>query len=244
MFKPSTSSRGGTRKRIKWRKIYNAINAIENAYAPTLRMPKTCTESCWGRVKPVPNIDISANNATATVPHIPANKCTGTTDKTSSILNFINNLLPTNMTMPPITPINAAASGVTAWAEAVMATNPAIMPLSVEMMSVYRLTRLKYKLVVIPPNAAAIAVLRIIRGTSSDSIKVLPPLKPNQPNQIKKVPSTDKVRLLPLGGGRLRLNRPRRGPIIITAANATHPPTECTMVEPAKSTKPILSSQP
>src|SRR3546814_12727634 len=38
--------------------------------------------------------------------------------------------------------------------------------------------------------------------------------------------------------------RPRRGPITSTAASATQPPTECTTVEPATSTKPNACSQP
>ena len=45
------------------------------------------------------------------------------------------------------------------------------------------------------------------------------------------------------GGSPLR-KRPSRGPVCSTATSATQPPTLCTTVEPAKSTKPSRASQP
>jgi hypothetical protein len=41
-----------------------------------------------------------------------------------------------------------------------------------------------------PPPQAAILVFTIILGTLSDRLKVLPPLKPNQPNQSMNAPKT------------------------------------------------------
>ena len=73
-----------------------------------------------------------------------------------------------------------------------------------------------------------------------------PALKPNQPNHRMNTPSVTAGTLegglgLMLPSGR---NLPSRGPIIIAPARAAHPPVECTMVEPAKSLKPMASSQP
>ena len=39
-------------------------------------------------------------------------------------------------------------------------------------------------------------------------------------------------------------NFPSRGPMMIAPARAAHPSVECTIVEPAKSLKPMASSQP
>ena len=73
-----------------------------------------------------------------------------------------------------------------------------------------------------------------------------PPLKANQPIQRMNTPSVT-ISTLEGGVGRalpsLR-NLPSRGPMIMTPASAAQPPVLCTMVEPAKSTKPRSASQP
>ena len=68
-----------------------------------------------------------------------------------------------------------------------------------------------------------------------------PPLKPNQPSQRISTPSVTEGTLeggvaFTLPSGR---NLPRREPTIRMPARAAQPPVEWTMVEPAKSLKPI-----
>ena len=72
-----------------------------------------------------------------------------------------------------------------------------------------------------PPQEAARQVFRIIKGTLSVSCNVLPPLKPNHPNQSNKTPNTDKGTLLPVENTFSASKRPILGPMIIIAANAT-----------------------
>src|SRR6056297_4108707 len=93
-------------------------------------------------------------------------------------------------------------------------------------------------------------VLAKMRDTSETSPTVPiascePPLKPNQPSHRMNVPRVASARLDPgIGFTRPSLYLPRRGPSTITPARAAQPPTECTIVEPAKSEKPISDSQP
>ena len=59
------------------------------------------------------------------------------------------------------------------------------------------------------------------------------------------VPKTASGKLDPVNFPLLSLEYlPILGPKIITAAKAIHPPTECTIVLPAKSTKPKSDSHP
>ena len=95
------------------------------------------------------------------------------------------------------------------------------------------------------PNAAAKKVFIKINGTTSSIAPLLPPLKPNQPNHKISVPKTAKGKLEPVNLPLLASEYfPILGPKIITAAKAIHPPTECTIVLPAKSTKPKFESHP
>ena len=67
-----------------------------------------------------------------------------------------------------------------------------------------------------------------------------PPLNPNQPNQSMNVPIVARGRLEP-GIGFTEPSSaylPERAPMMIAPVNAAQPPTECTIVEPAKSRKP------
>nr|WP_292412215.1 hypothetical protein [Methylophaga sp.] len=97
----------------------------------------------------------------------------------------------------------------------------------------------------IPPAAAAMMVLTMIPAMAVVKANVLPPLKPIQPIIKNNIPNIASGKLLP---GMFctwpRMKRPVRGPITITAANATQPPTLCTTVLPAKTVKPIASNQP
>ena len=73
-----------------------------------------------------------------------------------------------------------------------------------------------------------------------------PPLKPNQPNQRMNTPS---VTTGMLDGG-VAVTTPSarnllcRGPTTSAPARAAAPPVPCTMVDPAKSWKPMALSQP
>ena len=92
-----------------------------------------------------------------------------------------------------------------------------------------------------PPVQAASVVLVATRPTPALSMieSVEHGLKPYQPNQRIKPPMTAIVRSCgSIGPPPSRLNlRPSRGPSMIAPAIATHPPIECTTVEPAKSWK-------
>ena len=72
---------------------------------------------------------------------------------------------------------------------------------------------------------AAMQVFNIIPGTAWVKAKALPPLKPNHPNQINKVPRAAKGKLCPPGKLIPALNLPTLGPMMITAAKAIQPPT-------------------
>ena len=73
-----------------------------------------------------------------------------------------------------------------------------------------------------------------------------PPLKPNQPNQRINTPSVTTGTLD--GGVLVTLPSSRnllcRGPTMSAPASAAAPPVLCTIVEPAKSWKPIWFNQP
>ena len=89
-------------------------------------------------------------------------------------------------------------------------------------------------------------LLIITASKALDMASCEPPLKPNQPSQRMKTPS---VTAGTLDGGvdftvPSARYLPSRGPTINTPAKAAQPPVEWTMVEPAKSLKPISNSQP
>ena len=91
-----------------------------------------------------------------------------------------------------------------------------------------------------------ITLLIVTASTEPLSTSIEPPLNPNQPNHRIKTPRVTSGTFE--GGVDLTLpssrNLPRRAPTTITPASAAHPPVEWTMVEPAKSLKPSLVSQP
>src|SRR6185436_522180 len=92
-----------------------------------------------------------------------------------------------------------------------------------------------------PPVHAASVVFVATRPTPALSISeiVEEGLNPYQPNQRIRPPMTAMVRSCGgIGPPPSRLNRrPNLGPSMIAPAIATHPPIECTTVEPAKSWK-------
>src|ERR1700682_5846112 len=96
-----------------------------------------------------------------------------------------------------------------------------------------------------PAAHAARVVLAATRPMPSKSMaeRVLPGLKPYQPNHKIKPPDAAMVRSCgSMGAPPSRLNlRPRRGARAIAPAEAMKPPMVCTTVEPAKSWKPMPS---
>src|ERR1700710_131564 len=101
-----------------------------------------------------------------------------------------------------------------------------------------------------PPVHAAKVVFIATRPTPAASMieSVEQGLKPYQPNQRIKPPTTAMVRSCgSIGPPPSRLNlRPILGPSMMAPAMATHPPIECTTVEPAKSWKfiPTIDRKP
>ena len=94
------------------------------------------------------------------------------------------------------------------------------------------------------PVAPASVVFTKICGTFWENPRLLPPLNPYHPNHKSKTPRVARGMFCPWMGRALSEKRPMRGPIIITAAKATHPPTEWTTVDPAKSIKPRFFNHP
>ena len=82
--------------------------------------------------------------------------------------------------------------------------------------------------------------------SSPEAASCEPALKPNHPTHNMKTPNAPKAKLCP--GMTFDLPEaeylPSLGPTTIAPANATHAPTECTTVEPAKSWNPISDNQP
>ena len=100
------------------------------------------------------------------------------------------------------------------------------------------------------PPAAASVVVTVMRAALlpyPPMSRVLPALKPYQPNHRSKTPSDTKTRLcasclivLSESGvkqphPRLSGKRPMRGPVKIAPTSAQMPPVRCTTPEPAKS---------
>ena len=100
-----------------------------------------------------------------------------------------------------------------------------------------------------PPAQAARLVLRNTSEIATWSAVVAaancdPGLKPNHPNQRINTPSAAIVRLCPgIAFDWPSLPYlPMRGPRMAAPTSAIQPPTECTMVEPAKSWKVVPNS--
>ena len=103
----------------------------------------------------------------------------------------------------------------------------------------------------ITPAAAARFVFTITTdiataSTALPSANCEPALNPNHPNHSMNTPSVTDVTFDGDVGFTepSRRNLPRRGPTMMMPARAAQPPVLCTMVEPAKSMKPMSLSQP
>src|SRR5918995_1282665 len=97
-----------------------------------------------------------------------------------------------------------------------------------------------------PMNAAVLVVMKMCAIALGSAAIVDPGLTPNQPSHSTRHPMNADVKLCGGIGFTLpsALNLPRRGPRMSTPASAAQPPMLCTTVEPAKSLKPALASQP
>ena len=134
---------------------------------------------------------------------------------------------------------------------AVIATNPPIAPFRLASRSTRPRTGRDNAIAAITPAAAARLVLARILLMATASAAPLsaswePPLNPNQPIQSMNTPSVTAGTLD--GGVDFTLPSwrylPRRAPTTSAPASAAQPPVEWTIVDPAKSLKPISSSQP
>src|SRR5271157_1179121 len=126
-------------------------------------------------------------------------------------------------------------------AAGVMATRPATAPVTTPSNEGRRYIQLS-----IIQTKAAVAAQRLVAtkalAASPPEVNALPALKPNHPNQSIPAPSAT-IGILPGSIGSFSLN-PLRGPSSIANESADTPAAICTTVPPAKSSAPILFSQP
>src|SRR5262245_13311887 len=179
---------------------------------------------------------------TQTAPSQPQNPCTEIAPQGSSILVTRSlKRTPTQTKIPAKMPINTAELGDTKAQGAVIATNPASMPL--QAMVISGLPNRRYQKVIAaaePAIAARFVFTATTEMRRSVEPSVEPGLKPIQPNKRIKVPVTTNAMLCAGNGLGLpsRPYFPRRGPRITASAMAQNPPTAWTTVDPAKSTYP------
>ncbi len=107
-----------------------------------------------------------------------------------------------------------------------------------------------YSMVVTVATAGAMVVVRKMDARDVLS-QAAAPLKPYQPNQRMKQPRAPRVMEWPgmaftflTFPSLLLIYLPSLGPTIMAPIRAVTPPTECMAAEPAKSWKPIFTSQP
>ena len=187
-FKPIRSPSGSIRS--GYRRLYNhrSVKPTPNAQAKVAPTPVAWTTNCSQRPKPVPQLSGSPKRATARVPQMPAARCTGTAPTTSSSSSFSSSIVTPYMIAPAIQPMLTADSGVMMWAEAVIPTSPANEPFIIIRTSDRPVIHHPIISATIPPKAPETVVLTIMVGTSGVSPRVLPPLKPNQPNHKRNTP--------------------------------------------------------
>ena len=132
-----------------------------------------------------------------------------------------------------------------------IATRPAIAPFNPASRSIRpRMGRATIMAAMTPAPAArlvlASTLLMWTALAASPSASTDPPLKPNQPSHRMNTPRVTAGTFE--GGVDFTLpsarNLPRLAPTTMAPASAAQPPVECTMVEPAKSWKPISLSHP
>src|SRR5213592_3075570 len=150
----------------------------------------------------------------------------------------------TQTNTPAIPPISTADGAVTKAHGAVMATNPASVPLAIIDGSGLPYLSHMYSIDVIPPAApASIVFVAMTPMRRSEPASVDPALNPNHPKARMNVPIIAIGMLWP--GMALTLPSalyfPRRAPSSAAVTNAITPPVMCTTEDPAKSTCPCPS---
>mmetsp|Transcript_76566 Transcript_76566/g.144248 ORF Transcript_76566/g.144248 Transcript_76566/m.144248 type:complete len:265 (+) Transcript_76566:411-1205(+) len=191
-------------------------------------------------LKPSPQ----SKRAAASTPQSPQAPCTAKASMGSSTLHIFNTVDATTKTKPPMIPMTTAEPLSTLPQPAVIETRPPRIPLHMAEMSYLRVMP-KRTISTTRPAVEAVSVVFIattaaIWPVSVDDIpSVEPQLKPYQPNQRMKVPSTINGKLC---GSKFSLvslsNRPFLGPLIMAPTRAPTPPVMWTMPLPAKSLKP------
>ena len=134
---------------------------------------------------------------------------------------------------------------------AVTATRPPRAPFSAIVRSTFLyITCVAIKATTTPAAAARLVLMYIVEISRMSAAEPIascePPLNPNQPSHKMKVPRVARGKLDP-GMGLIFPSLayfPVLAPRIMAPLSAAQPPTECTIVEPAKSEKPISLSQP
>mmetsp|Transcript_29812 Transcript_29812/g.54408 ORF Transcript_29812/g.54408 Transcript_29812/m.54408 type:complete len:265 (-) Transcript_29812:723-1517(-) len=191
-------------------------------------------------LKPSPQ----SKRAAASTPQSPQAPCTAKASMGSSTLHIFNTVDATTKTKPPMIPMTTAEPLSTLPQPAVIETRPPRIPLHIPAMSYLRVMIKRSTSTIRPPLEAAMVVFIATIAASCptavvDSPSVEPQLKPYQPNQRMKVPSTTKGKLC---GSKLSFcgisNRPFLGPLIMAPTRAPTPPVMWTMPLPAKSLKP------
>src|SRR3990167_854292 len=245
MFSPLASSSGLTLSLVILLPTQKNSNPRPKLQAKATVTPRNCIPTCislsWLRVWK------GAIKARAMVPTAPPIPCTVTAPTGSSILRIFSiKSFPSKTRHPATIPITSAPQGSTLLEPAHMATRPPSVPNKVASTSNFlRFLNHPKSRQVTPPAPAAMLVFIIVRPTLASILRAEPPLKPNQPNQRKKVPMVARGILCPpiLLAVPSLLYLPILGPTIMAPARANQPPTECTTVEPAKSIKPSLANQ-
>ncbi len=101
---------------------------MPKAQAPATSTPVAWTCSCWTNPRPVPSSAGSPNRATASVPQMPATRCTGTAPIASSMRSRPSSRVASTMSQAPAAPIARDSALDTTWQPAVIATRPASTP--------------------------------------------------------------------------------------------------------------------
>mmetsp|Transcript_35460 Transcript_35460/g.62583 ORF Transcript_35460/g.62583 Transcript_35460/m.62583 type:complete len:228 (-) Transcript_35460:824-1507(-) len=177
-------------------------------------------------LKPSPQ----SKRAAASTPQSPQAPCTAKASMGSSTLHIFNTVDATTKTKPPMIPMTTAEPLSTLPQPAVIETRPPRIPLHMAEMSYLRVMP-KRTISTTRPAVEAVSVVFIattaaIWPVSVDDIpSVEPQLKPYQPNQRMKVPSTINGKLC---GSKFSLvslsNRPFLGPLIAAPTRAPMPP--------------------
>src|SRR3972149_10287210 len=189
----------------------------------------------------------SAKNPKASVPNPPFTRCTDRAPTGSSSFSLSNIITANTTSTPAISPMISELTTLTYAHDAVMATRPASVPLSIIERSGLRSMIHAVSVAVSVAAAAAVLVVSAILAIAPASAAIVEPgLNPNHPSQRMSAPSVAVDILCPGIGLTLPsfVNLPSLGPRTMTPASAAQPPIEWTTVEPAKPNMPALASQP